>query len=93
MNPYYATAFITALYFWIWPVFIYQTLVAGQLTAALFAALIMFGAGSAATTFHARFIAPQASPAARRWRTMAACVVIVLLGYLTRAAYQTLSAA
>jgi uncharacterized protein involved in response to NO len=93
MNPYYATAFITALYFWIWPVFIYQTLVAGQATAALFAALIMFGAGSAATAYHARFIAPQAGTQARRLRTVAACAAIVLLGYLTRAAYQAVSAA
>jgi hypothetical protein len=45
MNPYYATGFITALYFWIWPVFIYNTLEAHRLLAAVMAVAIFGGLG------------------------------------------------
>ena len=93
MNPYYATGFLTALYFWIWPVFLYQTLAAPALVAAAFAALIVLGAGRGATEIDARKIASQPTLTGRRVGMVALCAVIVLVGYITRLIYQSFAPA
>ena len=59
MNPYYATGFLSALVFWVWPAFLYRNLDAHWLTVAAFAALIFIGAGRAVSEFHIRYIAPR----------------------------------
>ena len=93
MNPYYATGFLTALYFWIWPVFLYQTLAVPALVAAAFAALIVVGLGRGATEIHARLIAGQPGEIGRRVGMVAVCALIVLIGYLTRLGYQSFAPA
>ena len=64
MNPYYATAFLSALVFWIWPAFLYRSLDAHWLTVLVFTAAIFLGAGRLATEIHLRFIAPKDPPKA-----------------------------
>jgi len=87
MNPYYATGFISALYFWVWPVFLYRNLDAHWLTVAFFSALIFFGAGKAASEFHIRFIAPKHPPRGHLSSIVVMCVAIVAVAWLTRTGY------
>jgi len=87
MNPYYATGFLSALVFWVWPVFLYRTLDAHWATAVLFAALLFVGAGRLASEVHLRFIAPRKPPRGSLPAIVAACVAIVAIAALTRVAY------
>jgi hypothetical protein len=54
MNPYYATAFLSASFFWVWPAFLFRSLDARLLTVIGFAAIIFLGAGRLASDFHIR---------------------------------------
>ena len=87
MNPYYATGFISALYFWVWPAFLYRNLDAHWLTVVFFSALIFLGAGRAASDFHIRFIAPKHPPRGRLSSIVVMCFAIVAVAWLTRLAY------
>jgi hypothetical protein len=87
MNPYYATGFLSALFFWVWPVFLYRNLEAHWLTVVFFVALLFFGAGKAASEFHIRVIAPKHPPRGRTSSIVAVCLAIVGVGLLTRVAY------
>jgi hypothetical protein len=88
MNPYYATGFISALYFWVWPAFLYRNLDAHWLTVVFFSALIFFGAGRAASDLHIRFIAPKHPPRGRLSSIVVMCFAIVAVAWLTRIAYE-----
>jgi hypothetical protein len=87
VNPYYATGFFSALYFWVWPAFLYRNLDAHWLTVVIFSVLIFFGAGRAASDFHIRFIAPKHPPKGRASSIVLTCIAIVTLAGLTRIAY------
>jgi len=87
MNPYYATGFLSALVFWVWPVLLYRNLEAHWLTVACFTALLFFGCGRAASELHFRIIAPRHPPKGHPFGIGVLCAVIVLLGLLTRVAY------
>ena len=87
MNPYYAIAFLSALFFWVWPGIIYQTLDAHWAVVVAMFAVIFFGGGRAATEFDARFIAPRADLSQKRLLFTATCAAIVLLAFATRLAY------
>jgi len=84
VNPYYATGFLSALVFWVWPTFLYKTLDAHWAAAVFFAALLFFGVGKMASEFHTHFIAPRAPPRGPVVGIVALCAVIVALGLLTR---------
>jgi hypothetical protein len=88
VNPYYATGFLSALFFWVWPVFLYRSLDAHWLAVAFFSAFIFFGAGRAASEFHIRFIAPKHPPRGHPLSIGVVCVAIVALALLTRVVYQ-----
>src|SRR5450759_2210082 len=87
MNPYYATGFISALYFWVWPAFLYRNLDAHWLTVVFFSALIFFVAGRAASDLHIRFIAPKHPPRGRLSSIVVMCFAVVAIAWLTRIAY------
>jgi hypothetical protein len=87
MNPYYATGFLSALYFWVWPAFLYRNLDAHWLTVAFFFALIFFGAGRAASDLHIRFIAPKHPPRGPLSAIVVMCFAVLAFGWLTRIAY------
>lgn len=87
MNPYYATGFLSALAFWVWPAFLFRNLDAPLSTVALFTILIFLGAGKAMTEFHIRWIAPKHPPRGRPSSIGIACFVIVAAAGLTRVAY------
>lgn len=87
MNPYYATGFLSALVFWVWPVFLYRTLDAHWLTVVLFTAAIFVGAGRLASEIHIRFIAPRNPPKGSLPVIGAACFAIVAVAALTRFVY------
>ena len=87
MNPYYATGFLTALVFWVWPAFLYKALDAHWVTVGFFTALLFVGAGRAASEFHIRVIAPRAPPHGPTVAIAATCAVIIALGLLTRVGY------
>ena len=84
MNPYYAAGFLSALVFWVWPVFLYKTLDVHWITVAVFGALLFLGAGRAASEIHIRYIAPKEPPRGPMWAIATACGVIFVLGLLTR---------
>jgi hypothetical protein len=63
MNPYYATGFLSALFFWVWPAFLFRNLDVHWLTVAFFSALLFLGAGWAVSEFHIRFIRTTGRPA------------------------------
>ena len=86
-NPYYATGFISALFFWVWPAFLYKTLDANWPTVIFFSALLFLGAGRAATEIHILYIAPKAPPRGRTSGIVIACLAIVTAGLLTRVGY------
>lgn len=88
VNPYYATGFMTALIFWVWPVYLFRNLDAHLATVAIFSALLFLGAGKAASEFHIRVLAPKHPPRGRPSSMVIACFVIVVIGALTRAAYR-----
>jgi hypothetical protein len=87
MNPYYATGFMSALMFWVWPAFLFKNLDVHWVTVAFFTALLFFGVGRAASEFHIRFIAPREPPRGPATEIAVMCVAIVALGLLTRAGY------
>ena len=87
MNPYYATGFMSALFFWVWPAFLFKNLDAHWITVAFFSALLFLGAGRAVSELHIRFIAPREPPRGPASTIALACVTIVALGLLTRLAY------
>jgi hypothetical protein len=87
MNPYYATAFLSALVFWIWPAFLYRSLDAHWVTVLAFSAVIFLGAGRLASEIHIRFIAPKNPPKGRLSTIGITCCVIVVVAALTRFAY------
>lgn len=87
MNPYYATAFVSALIFWIWPAFLYRTLDAHWLVILAFAAAIFVGLGRGATELHLRVIAPRHPPKGSLLAIALTCLVIVAVAALTRFAY------
>jgi hypothetical protein len=89
MNPYYATGFITALFFWVWPVFIYKTLEAHWLLAGVMAAAIFAGLGLAATQYHVH-VAAKKDAAAQKRQMLTLCAAIVAAGLLTRIAHRYL---
>lgn len=84
MNPYYATGFLTALFFWVWPVFLFKNLDVHWAVAGLFSALLFLGAGRIASDFHIRFIAPRDPPRGRPSNIGVACFAIAAAGLLTR---------
>jgi hypothetical protein len=87
MNPYYATGFLSALFFWVWPAFLYRNLEVHWLTVICFAALIFLGAGWVVSEFHIRFIAPRDPPRGRASSIGIACFAIVAAALLTRVLY------
>ena len=87
MNPYYATGFLSALVFWVWPVFLYRTLDAHWLTVILFTAILFVGLGRLASEIHIRFIAPRNPPKGSLSLIGATCFAIVAAAALTRVAY------
>ena len=87
MNPYYATGFLSALVFWVWPVFLYRSLEAHWSTVILLTALLFVGAGRLASEIHIRFIAPRNPPKGSVTLIGAACFAIVAAAALTRFAY------
>ena len=92
MNPYYATGFLSALVFWVWPAFLFRNLDAHWLTVAAFAALLFIGAGRAVSEFHIRYIAPKLPPRGRPSSIGVACFAIVAFGLLTRLVYHAVAA-
>lgn len=86
-NPYYAMGFLSALFFWVWPAFLYKTLDAHWMTVIFFSALLFLGAGRAATEIHLLYIAPKSPPRGRTSSIAVACLSIVALGLLTRVGY------
>jgi hypothetical protein len=84
MNPYYATGFLAALFFWVWPAFLFRNLDVHWAVAGLFSAFLFLGAGRLATEFHVRFIAPKDPPKGRPSSIAIACFAIVATGLLTR---------
>ena len=87
MNPYYATGFLSALVFWVWPAFLYRSLDAHWLTVLVFTAVLFAGAGRLASAAHVRFIAPRNPPKGSLPLIGAACLAIVAAAALTRFAY------
>lgn len=87
MNPYYATGFLTALFFWVWPAFLYRSLDAHWMIIVFFSVLLFLGGGRAATEFHIRVIAPEDPPKGRSSRIVVTCFAIVAAGLLTRIIY------
>jgi hypothetical protein len=87
MNPYFATAFLSALVFWIWPAFLYRTLDAHLLVILGFAAAIFVGLGRLASEIHVRYIAPRRPPKGRYLLIGVACVAIFAVAALTRFVY------
>jgi hypothetical protein len=86
-NPYYAAGLVGALIFWIWPAFLYNTLVIPLPTAALMFLFLFFGAGWAGTEIHLRYIAPRDPPKGNPNYIALVCALIVGLAWLTRFAY------
>jgi hypothetical protein len=87
MNPYYATGFLSALFFWVWPTFLFRSLDAPLFTVIGFAAIIFLGAGRLASDFHIRFIAPKKPPRGPIAGIAMVCAAIVAAAALTRLAY------
>ena len=87
MNPYYAIAFLSALFFWVWPGILYNTLDAHWALVVAMSAAIFLGGGRAATEFDARFIAPGKDIQRQRFLFAATCAALVLLALATRVAY------
>jgi hypothetical protein len=87
MNPYYATAFLGALYFWVWPAFLYKTLDAHWAIVLGVSAALILGAGRLASEVHVRFIAPRKPPSGPLPAIGVACLLIVGVAALTRLAY------
>jgi hypothetical protein len=92
-NPYYATGFFSALFFWVWPAFLYKTLDANWPTVIFFSALLILGAGRAATEIHIHYITSTAKPRARTSSIVVVCLAIVAAGLLTRVGYHSYMAA
>jgi hypothetical protein len=89
MNPYYATGFITALFFWVWPVFIYKTVEAHWLLAGVMAVALFAGLGLVATRYHLHIVAKR-DAAAQKGPILTLCAVIVAAGFLSRVAHRYL---
>ena len=87
MNSYYATGFLSALFFWVWPAWLYRSLDVHWAWVLFFTAVLFFGVGRAATELHIRFIAKRGTPG-----MVAACAVIFAIGWMTRLAYDALRA-
>lgn len=87
MNPYYATGFLSALIFWVWPAFLFRQLDAPWETVLLFSVAIFLGFGKLATEFHLRFIAPKNPPRGSNSSIGIACFAIAAVAALTRFAY------
>ena len=83
VNPYYATGFMTALIFWVWPVYLFKSLDVHPATVAVFAALLFLGAGTAAPEFQIRVIAPKHPSRGRPSSMVFACLVIFVVGAST----------
>ena len=87
MNPYYATGFLSALFFWVWPAFLFGKLDAPWFTVIGFGVIIFLGAGRLASDFHIGFIAPKKPPRGPAAGIAILCAVIVAAAALTRFAY------
>ena len=79
MNPYYATAFIGSLYFWVWPAFLYKSLAAPWAVVLLVTAVLFLGVGRLASEVHLRFIAPKQPPNGPMTLIGAACAAILVV--------------
>ncbi len=84
MNPYYATGFLSAMVFWVWPAFLYKAMDVHWLVVVIVSALLFLGVGRVASDLHVRFIAPMAPPRGPTAAIVAMCGLIVALGLLTR---------
>jgi hypothetical protein len=87
LNPYYATGFLSALVFWVWPAFLYRSLEVHWSVVIVMTAAIFIGLGRAASELHVRFIAPRQPPRGPIAMIVATCAVIVAIAGLTRLAY------
>jgi len=84
VNPYYAVAFLSALFFWVWPGLLYNTLEADwRIVVAIAAAIFVIG-GRAATEFDMRVIAPRRDLQQKKLLFAVACITIVLAAALSR---------
>jgi hypothetical protein len=87
MNPYYVVAFVSALFFWVWPGLIYNTLDAHwALVVAIAAAIFLLG-GRAATEFDMRIIAPRKDLQQKKLLFAVTCITIVFVAALSRMVY------
>src|SRR5258706_12357095 len=59
MNPYYAVAFLSALFFWVWPGLIYKTLEANWTVGVAVAAAIFVIGGGGGTRVDTRRRSPR----------------------------------
>lgn len=87
MNPYYATGFLSAMVFWVWPAFLYKAVDVHWTVVVIVAVLLFLGVGRAASELHVRFIAPMAPPRGPTAAIVAMCGLIVALAFLTRVAH------
>ncbi len=87
MNPYFATGFLSALIFWVWPAFLYRTLDAHLVVIFAVSAALFVGLGRFASEIHVRYIAPRHPPKGSVWLIGAACAAIFAIGALTRFVY------
>jgi hypothetical protein len=93
VNPYYATGFLSALAFWVWPAFLFRHLDAHWITVLAFTALIFLGAGRLASEIHIRFIAPKNPPRGAGSSIAITCFAIVAAAAVTRFAYDAFARA
>ena len=64
MNPYYASGFLSALVFWVWPAFLFQHFDVHWLTVLAVSAILFLGIGKLAAAV-AEGVARQPSAAAQ----------------------------
>ena len=84
MNPYYAVAFLSALFFWVWPGLLYNQIQADwRLVVAIAVAIFLLG-GRAATEFDMRVIAPRKDLQQKKLLFGVACIAIVFVAALSR---------
>jgi hypothetical protein len=90
MNPYYAVAFLSALFFWVWPGLLYNTLDADWRIVVGTAVAIFALGGRAATEFDMRMIAPRKDLRQKKLLFAVTCIVIVFVAALTRMVFHAL---
>jgi hypothetical protein len=84
MNLYYAVAFLSALFFWVWPGLFYKSIEAHWTVVVAIAAAIFVIGGRGATEFDMRVIAPRKDLQQKKLLFAVACITIVFAAALSR---------